>query len=281
MYTSWAPVVFWVLLVPLLIVMLIVYLRSKKFYRLIYITSVFTYAMTIMYWIDAFRLGRNAIVGLLVASSLAMIFVGWRVHKSTDKKKKKPTGHGGTLAIISLVLIGILVGLSAAPYGWTVQTTTAPSIKLDQLVTIYQEGQVEYSKPPVPVYTITVTNTFIPRQYELPNAQACLYNTEKGAGQWVGVSWDYDSMRSEFGPELNTLEVYRGSKTAVLNANSQPYYEPSVPVKAIPTNTLRETPEYDKLLLFISPQFNYEYVECTALKQSDLARAITIPIIKN
>ncbi len=279
MYASWAPVVFWVLLVPLLIVMLIVYLRSKRFYRLIYITSVFTYAMTIMYWIDAFKLGRNAIVGLLVASSLVMIFVGWRLHKSTDKKKKKPTGHGGTLAIISLVLIGILVGLSAVPYGWTVQTTTVPSLKLDQVVTVYKEGQVEYSKPPVPIYTITVTNTFIPRQYELPNAQACLYNTEKGAGQWIGVSWDYDAMRSEFGPELNTLEVYRGSKTATLNANSQPYYE-TRPVKApAPVDVTQETPEYDKLLLFISPQMTYEYVECTALKPTDFSRAITIPIV--
>lgn len=280
MYASWAPVVFWVLLVPLLIVMLIVYLRSKRFYRLIYITSVFTYAMTIMYWIDAYKLGRNAIVGLLVASSLLMIIVGWRVHKSTDKKKKKPTGHGGTLAIISLALIGILVGLSAVPYGWTVQTTTAPSLKLDQVVSVYKEGQVEYSKPPVPIYTITVTNTFIPRQYELPNAQACLYNTEKGAGQWANVAWDYEAMRSEFGPNLNTMEVYRGSKTAVLNVNSQPYYE-TRPVKApVPADVPQETPEYDKLMIFLSPQTSYDYVECSALKQSDFARAITIPIIK-
>jgi hypothetical protein len=234
-----------------------------------------------MYWIDAYKLGRNAIVGLLVASSLVMIFVGWRLHKSTDKKKKKPTGHGGTLAIISLVLIGILVGLSAAPYGWTVQTTTTPSLKLDQLVTVYKEGQIEYSKPPVPIYTVTVTNTFIPRQYELPNAQACLYNTEKGAGQWVNVGWDYEELHSEFGPDLNAMEVYRGSKTAVLNANSQPYYEPATPVKTpVPPDTKRETPEYDKLLLFISPQLSYDYIECTALKPSDFSKAITIPIIK-
>lgn len=76
---TWAPVVFWVLLVPLLIVMLIVYLRSKKLHRLLYITAVFSYAMTIMYWIDAYQLGRNAIIGLLVASSILMIFLGYRM----------------------------------------------------------------------------------------------------------------------------------------------------------------------------------------------------------
>ena len=263
--------------------MLIVYLKSKKFYRLVYITSVFTYAMTVMYWIDAYQLGRNAIVGLLVASSLLMLFVGWRLHKSPDKKKsKKPTGHHGTLAIISLVLIGILVGLSAVPYGWTVDKSSVSSVKLDQVMTVYQEGQAEYNKPPVPVYTITVTNTFIPRQYELPNAQACLYNTEKQAGQWIGASWDYESMRSEFAPSLDTLEVGKGSKTAVLRVNNQPYYE-TRPVKVpmpSPSAMVQETPVYDQLLLFLGPQTSYEYVECTALKQSDFSRAIKIPIIK-
>ena len=78
---TWAPVVFWVLLVPLLVVMLIVYLRSKKLYRLLYITSVFAYAMSIMYWIDAYQLGRNAIIGLLLLSSILMIYLGYRLRK--------------------------------------------------------------------------------------------------------------------------------------------------------------------------------------------------------
>jgi len=78
---TWAPVVFWILLVPLLIIMLIVYLRSKRLYRLLYITSVFTYAMTIMYFIDAYSLGRNAIIGLLLLSSLLMIYLGYWMRK--------------------------------------------------------------------------------------------------------------------------------------------------------------------------------------------------------
>lgn len=78
---TWAPIVFWILLVPLLIVLLIVYLKSKQLYRLVYIISVFTYAMTIMYWIDAYQLGRNAIVGLLLVSSLLMIYLGYRMKK--------------------------------------------------------------------------------------------------------------------------------------------------------------------------------------------------------
>ena len=81
MMTRWAPIVFWVLLVPLLIVMLIVYLRSKELYRLVYILSVFTYTMTIMYWIDAYQLGRNAIIGLLLLSALLMMLIGYHIRK--------------------------------------------------------------------------------------------------------------------------------------------------------------------------------------------------------
>ena len=85
---TWAPMVFWILLVPLLIVMLIVYLKCKQFYRLLYIISVFTYTMTIMYWIDAYTLGRNAIIALLVLSSLLMILEGFLMKHQVLVKAK-------------------------------------------------------------------------------------------------------------------------------------------------------------------------------------------------
>lgn len=80
----WAPVVFWALLVPLIIILLIVYLKGKAFYRLLYILSVFTYAMTIMYWIDVYHLGRNTIVGLLLLSAVMMIMIG-RLYRKSKK----------------------------------------------------------------------------------------------------------------------------------------------------------------------------------------------------
>jgi hypothetical protein len=78
---AWAQVVFWALLVPLLVVLLVVYIRSRTLYRLLYILSVFTYAMTVMYAIDAFDLGRNAIIGLLALSAVLMLYVGWWFHR--------------------------------------------------------------------------------------------------------------------------------------------------------------------------------------------------------
>lgn len=82
---TWAPAVFFMLLIPLIIVLLIVYFKSKAFYRLLYIVSVFTYAMTIMYWIDVYYLSRNSIIGLLLLSSILMILVGRLFRKVKEK----------------------------------------------------------------------------------------------------------------------------------------------------------------------------------------------------
>ena len=84
----WAQVVFWVLLVPLLIVLLVIYVKSRRLYRLFYILSVFTYAMTVMYAIDAYQLGRNAIIGLLALSSVVMMYVGYSM-----RGRENPVQH--------------------------------------------------------------------------------------------------------------------------------------------------------------------------------------------
>ena len=73
---TWVWPVFLVLLIPLLIILFVVYLKGKKLYRLCYISSVFTYAMWVMYLIDAYDLRRNAIILILAFSSLLMIGLG-------------------------------------------------------------------------------------------------------------------------------------------------------------------------------------------------------------
>ncbi|MBW3019221.1 hypothetical protein KY329_03490 [Candidatus Woesearchaeota archaeon] len=83
----WALVVFWILIVPLIILLAVVYGTGRKLYRLLYILSVFTYAMTVMYAIDAFELGRNAIILLLAFSSLLMILLGLKFR--TKKRRRK------------------------------------------------------------------------------------------------------------------------------------------------------------------------------------------------
>ncbi len=270
---TWAPIVFWILLVPLLIVMLIVYLRGKKFFRLLYITSVFTYAMSIMYWIDAYKLGRNSIIGLLVASSVLMIFIGWWMHKHPTKAKRK-TNKQAIFAGISMVIILGLIGVSASPIGWNVTTTTVESVKLSEIAPIIKEGQAGYPLAQIPVQTITVTNTFITRQYELPQANACVYNTEKRVGQYIGASWDAEMTRSDFAVSYNVIEVPKGSKTATLRIMPFSQFEPR-PMKDVPT---QEQQVYDKLYLFFENGQN-SYPDCSLLIEKDMMNAVVIPIV--
>jgi len=281
MPSTWAPMVFWVLLVPLLIVMLVVYLRSKKFYRLVYILSVFSYAMLVMYWIDAYRLGRNAVVGLLVASSLLMILIGYMMHKHVAEKIG---GKNVKMAAICMIIITIIVTLSAAPIGWTITKNAVASVRLSEVYRVLQEGQPDYGPGPgVPSYTITVTNSFIPRQYELPQANACLYNSGLRAATDLPVQWDVAEKPSDFGPHLNTVELGKETRTVTLKA--MPYIRwkapPGVPRPAEPAQKEQELEVYDQLLLFLQEGRVSEYVGCYNLQPEHFARAIKISIAQN
>lgn len=278
---TWAPVVFWALLVPLLIVMLIVYLRSKRFYRLVYILAVFTYAMMIMYWIDAYKLGRNAIIALLAASSLVMILIGYLMHKKAAVKKKVKT-KSWQLAVGCVAVIAVIVALSSSNIGWSIQEKAVESIALKDILTIREADQPDYGPgPSIPVYTITIANTFIPRQYELPYATACLYNSKLKAANSATVIW-YPQSYSDFGPAANTVEVFSGSKTATLKLTPTIRYKEK-PMPARPEMAKNETEVYDQLLLFLGEKtgarvFDYAFQDCYNLQANDFATAVKIPI---
>lgn len=276
MPSTWAPIVFWILLIPLLIIMLIVYLRSKRFSRLVFILSVFTYAMTVMYWIDAYRLGRNAIVGLLVASSLLMIFLGWRMHRGEKIKKTKST-RNAKLAAASIILIAIIVAISAMPFGWSVSGAAVPSVRLSDLQPILEEGQPSYPTS-FTIYTMTVKNNFIPRQFELPQASVCLYNTEKKSASNANVMWDVGQMPTDFGLFGQVMEVSSGTKSANLKISSNPYYKP-IPREAQPVKF--EPQIWDTLYLFLNTDREYEYVDCYNFDAVDKSKAIKILITQN
>jgi len=77
----WVQYVFWPLFIITLIVLLVVYLVSKRLSRLFFILSVFTYVMFVLYWIDAYLLGKNAITSLLALSAALMIFIGYKLFR--------------------------------------------------------------------------------------------------------------------------------------------------------------------------------------------------------
>ncbi len=267
---TWAPIVFWILLVPLIIVLLIVYLKGKKTYRLAYILSIFTYAMTIMYWIDSYQLNRNAIIVLLVISSLLMILIG----RLIGKQKRRKSMKNMKFALLDVILILLIVAVSASGIGLNVETHPVASVLLKDIVIVRQEGDAQYQPPAIPIYTVTVTNKFIPRQYELPIATACLYNSEKKASSYLDVRWDVQEQASQLGMSTTALEVYRESKTATLKAY------PGVRYKGMPqpvTEKLStEIETYDQIYLFLrDASKSYTYIDCF---NADFTQAIKIPV---
>lgn len=67
---------FFVLLIPLLIVLGIVGASKKKIYPLMFVLAIFTYVNTVSYIIDAYKLSKNGILFTLVISALIMVGVG-------------------------------------------------------------------------------------------------------------------------------------------------------------------------------------------------------------
>jgi len=276
--TTWAPIVFWMLLIPLLIIMLITYLRSKQFSRLLYILAVFTYTMLIMYWIDAFSLGRNAIIGLLVLSSVLMMLMGHAIHKRLTIKKATSI----RIAASSMILIAVLVLLSALPLGWDVQGQAVSSVQLSQILNV--QTDTAYQPPTVPIYTVTVTSNFIPRQYELPRANACLYNSQLKAAQYLSVDWNVKQHTKEFGPGIKSLEVFNGQKAATLYAYPAQRWKERLrvpegpPLAERPLITGQQQVEvYDQLLLFLDE----DYPDCFNLQPEDFQEALLISITQN
>lgn len=272
MIATWSLGVFAALIVPLLIILLIVYLRGKKFYRLVYILSVFTYAMTIMYWIDVYQLKRNPIIGLLLLSSIFMIMIG----RLMRKEKRKKTNKNLIAAIVCIVIIAILISLSGSNIGWKVETHAVDSIQLKDVISERLETEAQYGPGQgTPIYTITVSNSFIPRQFELPNTAACLYNSDLKTATNADLRWSFGKDYTDYDIQTTTMEV-SGVKTANLLVLRSVRYKPES-MKTETSVAIATTEVYDQLLLFVSDKLTF-YKDCYNLQEKDFDEAIKIAI---
>lgn len=190
-------------------------------------------------------------------------------------------------AVVCIVLIAIITAISASPFGWTVKKETVQSVALKDVYVIQQEGQPNYPLPSKQVMTITVSSSFIPRQYELPYVQACLYNSDLKVGRDLGANWDTQGETSglrELVPSTNTLEVFNTAKTAVLKVQPNVFYRTNgpQPVAAPEKQAVPQEPEvYDRLFLFLQdPGKTYAYKPCFDLQRTDIDNAISILVTR-
>lgn len=81
-------ITFFVLIVPLIVVLIFTYLKNKKIYPLMFIVSIFTYINMVSYVIDAFQLKKNGIIIILGLSAVIMILAGLYIDRKNRARKR-------------------------------------------------------------------------------------------------------------------------------------------------------------------------------------------------
>ena len=156
----WWQAVFWILLIPLVILEVILFLKTKKYSWLLYAVSIFTYVVAVSYTLDVFSMGKNAIILVLLASAALMTLVGKQLGK-TVKKKKKYTKRNVWLAAVTFGIIALIFIVSVIFGQLDESVSPVQSITHDDLVvnTIDKEPRVVNREGPV-ILTRTLTNEF-------------------------------------------------------------------------------------------------------------------------
>jgi hypothetical protein len=185
----WWQAVFWILLIPLVIVEIIVFLKTKRFAWLLYALAIFVYVVAVCYTLDVFAVGRNAIILTLLASSALMALIGRRLGKSVSKKRRvsRPTLYFAIGLALALALLFIL-NVTGGPA--TERLVPVASIKGVDILFHSEAGKVEpYGPRTVTLATRELTNTFwLPLPAVGTTYRACV-ETSNG---WSELSWNSD-----------------------------------------------------------------------------------------
>ncbi len=87
-YSLWLAPFGWGIFFIGLVVAIILYAVKQKFYPVMYLISIATYIFTIGFIIDAFDLGKNAVLLLLALSAIIFIAIGFYFSKKFEKVKE-------------------------------------------------------------------------------------------------------------------------------------------------------------------------------------------------
>jgi hypothetical protein len=193
----WWPIVFWILLIPLIVIELIVYIKTRKLSWLVYALAIFTYVVAVTYTINVFDLGRNAVILILLASAGLMWLLGKRLGKTYT-----PIKPLRTTAIIIAAIMVILFVISVV-FGKAQETITpVPFVKLDDVAIRYNERGEDLK--PMAMSQVTLLKREISNSFFLPvpivhhDYRACLA-TDKDP-QELYMNSDYIQEHEEVGP---------------------------------------------------------------------------------
>lgn len=186
----WWQVVFWILLLPLVIVEIIVFLKTKRFSWLIYSLAIFSYVVAVSYTLDVFSAGRNAVILTLLASSGLMVLMGRYLGRRV--KKAKRVSRAGVFIVWALIGVLALLFIVSA-IGGRLQETTTPvaSVSKDALTMfVAKPGELPLT-PGVTLLTREVHNPFfLPVPIKSVTYRACIETTAGWRELSGRQSWD-------------------------------------------------------------------------------------------
>jgi len=87
-YSFWLAPFGWGIFFIGLVVAIILYAIKQKFYPVMYLVSIAAYIFTIGFIIDAFDLGKNAVLLLLALSAVIFILAGFYFSKKFERIKE-------------------------------------------------------------------------------------------------------------------------------------------------------------------------------------------------
>jgi hypothetical protein len=150
----WWPFVFWILLIPLVVVEFVLYLKTRKISWLIYALAIFTFVVAVTYTIDVFDLGRNAIILILLACSALMIVLGRTISRAPRDTGFNRTVAGALGALMLVVLVvSVLLG--------RLDEQIKPVAQIDADELLFDEPAKEPRIAEIVVLERVLTNNFI------------------------------------------------------------------------------------------------------------------------
>jgi len=74
---DWILPTFLALLIPLFIILIVVYFVTRKISRLMFVISLFTYTIGVLFLIDKYDMTKNSIIITLTLSAIVLMAVGY------------------------------------------------------------------------------------------------------------------------------------------------------------------------------------------------------------
>ena len=81
MMGEWYPFLGWSVFSISLVIAIIIFAIKRKFYPIVYLSSISLYIFTAGFYIDVYNLNKNGILAVLFVSACLFVFLGWHFSK--------------------------------------------------------------------------------------------------------------------------------------------------------------------------------------------------------